>query len=157
MPLVKYFGFVGSALVLLLLGVSWYFPQSTAESVHGTIDKSAIRISSIEKPLERVVIDTNLPTIVPPSSTIAAAVQPPPQAALATPGPLPTVPTIADGALKKQSAAKRYPLKRLASHRSASPANATPGYTVQATEPVTRMSLLDVIKERFGRSLFKLH
>jgi len=68
MPLVKYFGFVGSALVLLLLGVSWYFPQSTAESVHGTIDKSAIRISSIEKPLERVVIDTNLPTIVPPSS-----------------------------------------------------------------------------------------
>jgi len=156
MPLVKYFGFVGSALVLLLLGVSWYFPQSTAESVHGTIDKSAIRISSIEKPLERVVIDTNLPTIVPPSSTIAAAVQPP-QAALATPGPLPPVPTIADGALKKQNATKRYPLKRLASRRSASPANAAPGYTVQVTAPVTRMSLLDLIKERFGRSLFKLH
>ena len=156
MPLVKYFGFVGSALVMLLLGVSWYFPQPATESVHGGIDKSAIRISSIEKPLERVVIDTSLPTIVPPLSTVAAAEQPP-QAALATPGPLPTVPTIADGALKKQSAAKRYPLKRLASHRSASPANATPGYTVQATEPVTRMSLLDVIKERFGRSLFKLH
>jgi len=56
MPLVKYFGFVGSALVMLLLGVSWYFPQPAIESVHGGIDKSALRISSIEKPLERVVI-----------------------------------------------------------------------------------------------------
>ena len=45
MPLVKYFGFVGSALVMLLLGISWYFPQSTTESVHGNIDKSTIRIS----------------------------------------------------------------------------------------------------------------
>src|SRR6266566_892402 len=150
MPLVKYFGFVGSALVMLLLGVSWYFPQPATESVHGGIDKSAIRISSIEKPIERVVIDTSLPTIAPPSSSMAAAVQPPPQAALATPNPLPTVPTIADGAAKKQNAAKRYPLRRLASHRSASPANAGSGYTVQVTEPVTRMSLLDVIKERFG-------
>ena len=155
MPLVKYFGFVGSALVMLLLGISWYFPQSTTESVHGNIDKSTIRITSIQKPLERVFIDTSLPTIVPQPSAIIVAVQPP-QAAIATPSRLPTDPTIGDGALKKQNAAKRYAVKRLAAHRSEAPPNAALRYTVQATEPVNRMSLLDVVRGRFGRSFFKL-
>ena len=37
MPLMKYFGFVGSALVLLLLGLGWYLPQPTAEPVRAGI------------------------------------------------------------------------------------------------------------------------
>jgi hypothetical protein len=31
MPLIKYFGFVGSALVLLLIGSGWCFPQPPSE------------------------------------------------------------------------------------------------------------------------------
>ena len=156
MPLVRYFGIVGSALVTLLLGISWYLPQPTTESAHASIDKSTIRITSIQKPLERVFIDTSLPTIVPQQpSAIIVAVQPP-QAAIATPSRLPTDPTIGDGALKKQNAAKRYAVKRLAAHRSEAPPNAALRYTVQATEPVNRMSLLDVVRGRFGRSFFKL-
>ena len=30
MPLLRYFGFAGSALVLLLFGLSWLFPTTTA-------------------------------------------------------------------------------------------------------------------------------
>ncbi len=157
MPLVRYFGFVGSALVMLLFGVSWYSPQPIVKSAHGSIDKSAIRISSIENPPERIVIDTSLPTIVPPQSTIASAVQPP-QAAFGqtTQAPSP-VPVTGDDAAKKQNAAKRYAVKRLVAHRLAAPPNAARRYTVQETQPITRMSLLDVVKERFGRSLFKLN
>ena len=156
MPLVRYFGIVGSALVTLLLGISWYLPQPTTESAHASIDKSTIRITSIQKPLERVFIDTSLPTIVPQPSAIIVAVQPP-QAALATPGPSPTGPTLSDSVRKKQVAKKPYPLKRLATPRSASPTYTAPSSIMQVTEPVSRMSLLDGIKERFGRSLFKVN
>ena len=65
MPLMRYFGFVGSALLLLLFGLDWYLPQPVVEPVRAVTDKPVIRISSIEKLPERVVIDTNLPTIVP--------------------------------------------------------------------------------------------
>ena len=65
MPLMRYFGFVGSALLLLLFGLDWYLPQPVVEPVRSVADKPVIRIRSIEKLPERVVIDTSLPTIVP--------------------------------------------------------------------------------------------
>ena len=155
MPLLKYFGFVGSVLLMLLLGANWYFPEPITELVHNGIDKSAIRISSIEKLPERIVIDTSLPTIVPAPSVIDTAVQPP-QAAFAqiAPGPLPAVPTAGDGIPKKQNAAKRNALKKVTTHRPASPLNLTAakGYAVQIAEPVTQISLMDLIRERFGQS-----
>ena len=49
---------------------------------------------------------------------------------------------------------KRDPSKKLAAHRSVPPADAPPMPSVQAKEPVTRLSLIDVIKSRFGRGLF---
>ena len=73
MPLMKYFGFVGSALVLLLLGLGWYLPQPAAEPIRAGMDKSVIRISSVEQLPERVVIDTSLPTIAPPPSALEFA------------------------------------------------------------------------------------
>ena len=65
MPLLRYFGFAGSALALLLFGLSWYFPQPVSEPVRSGIDGPVIRISSVEQLPERVDIDTSLPTIVP--------------------------------------------------------------------------------------------
>ena len=49
MPLIKYFGFVGSALVVLLFGMSWCFPQPINEPIGSGIDRPVIRISSVEK------------------------------------------------------------------------------------------------------------
>ena len=37
MPLMKYFVFVGSALVLLLLAMNWLLPDPTAEPVYSSI------------------------------------------------------------------------------------------------------------------------
>jgi hypothetical protein len=41
MPLMKYFGFVGSALVILLFGLSWCFPQPVSVPVRSGIDRSS--------------------------------------------------------------------------------------------------------------------
>ena len=60
MPLMKYFGFVGSALVLLLLVMNWVLPEPTTEPIHGSIERPSIRISSIESLPERVVFDTSM-------------------------------------------------------------------------------------------------
>ena len=68
MPLSRYFGFVGSALMMLLLVSHWLLPESTAEPIRSDIDKTFIRISSIEKLPEKVVFDTSLPYVAPPPS-----------------------------------------------------------------------------------------
>jgi len=69
MPLMNYFGFVGSALVLLLLGLNWFLPQAVSEPIGADIDRPVIRISSDEKLPDRAIIDTSLPTIVPSPAT----------------------------------------------------------------------------------------
>jgi hypothetical protein len=58
MPLLQYFGFVGSALVTLLFGLSWCFPQPVSDRTGSGIDRSIIRINSVEKVPDRVDIDT---------------------------------------------------------------------------------------------------
>jgi hypothetical protein len=66
MPLMKYFCFVGSALVLLLFGLDWFLPRPVSDPSRWEVDRSVIRIGSVEQLPKRVVIDTNLPMIVPP-------------------------------------------------------------------------------------------
>ena len=81
MPVVRYFVFVGGALLALLLAVSAFGPQpdavadNSANSVP-TIDKTVVRIRSDQKLPERVVYDTNLPTIVPPTASVQVAAAP---------------------------------------------------------------------------------
>ena len=55
MPLLRYIGFAGSALVLLLFGLSWCFPQPVSEPIRSGIGRPAIWISSVERLPERVV------------------------------------------------------------------------------------------------------
>src|SRR6185369_12766796 len=78
MPLLRYFGFVGATLLTLLLVSHWLLAESTTGPVRTNIDKTFIRISSIEKLPEKVVFDTSLPYVTPPPSvapprTVAAA------------------------------------------------------------------------------------
>ena len=160
MPLLRYFGFAGSALVLLLFGLSWCFSQPVSEPIRSGIDRPVIRISSVEQLPERVDIDTSLPTIVPPPSVLDFAERWPVANIVETmPTSRPTTPTAGDGIPMKPSLVKREPLKKVAAHRAAPPVNdaSTSNYREQAAAPITRLSLLDILKERFGQNLFKLN
>jgi hypothetical protein len=180
MPLMKYFGFVGSALVLLLLVMNWALPEPANEPVRGSVERPVIRISSIETLPERVVFDTSLPYVAPPPSATRVAVQLP-QSAFAfeqiTPGVLPTLSTVARATVaretvaqstvaqlvpKKPNAAKRDPAKKLANYRAAPQAQtpAARSYPVREAEqnvtPPIKTSFLYDIAGRLGQ-LFKVN
>ena len=75
MPLLRYFLFVGGALLALLFAVDAFapaVPAATAANASVTIDSPTLRIRSDRKWPERIVFDTSLPTIVPPVQTVAA-------------------------------------------------------------------------------------
>ena len=67
MPLVRYFVFVGAALLALLFVVDAYAPKSSvaAPTEIASTEHPTVRIRSDQKWPERVVIDTGIPTIVP--------------------------------------------------------------------------------------------
>ena len=67
MPVARYFLFVGGALLALLFALDAFVPQQVAVASNAapSIDKTMVRIRSDQKPPERVVYDTSLPTIVP--------------------------------------------------------------------------------------------
>lgn len=74
MPLLRYFVFVGGALLALLFASSAFYPKIPDEvRADSEFDKSTIRIHSERKWPERVVFDTNQPTIVPPQAAITTA------------------------------------------------------------------------------------
>jgi hypothetical protein len=74
MPVARYFLFVGGVLLALLLAIDAFFPQQAvvASQAAPSLDKTVVRIRSDQKPPERVVYDTSLPTIVPPAVTVQA-------------------------------------------------------------------------------------
>jgi hypothetical protein len=77
MPLLRYFVFVGGALLALLFVSNAFVPKAPDEvRADSEFDKSTIRIQSERKWPARVVFDTNQPTIIPaPAAT--ASVQAP--------------------------------------------------------------------------------
>ena len=82
MPVARYFLFVGGVLLALLLAVDALFPQQTAvaSQVAPSFDRTVVRIRSDQKPPERVVFDTSVPTIVPPAVTAQSVPAAPPPA-----------------------------------------------------------------------------
>jgi hypothetical protein len=80
MPLARYFLFVGGVLLALLLLSNEVLPKLPveAERAEAGPDRSVIRIRSDRKWPERVVFDTNLPTIVPPQTARIEAPVPAP-------------------------------------------------------------------------------
>jgi hypothetical protein len=71
MPLGRYFAFIGSILLALLFLADWYLPQPAATPDRADVDRTVIRLQSGHRWPERIVIDTSLPTIVPPSAKVA--------------------------------------------------------------------------------------
>jgi hypothetical protein len=167
MPLMKYFSFVGSALLLFLLGLNWFLPQAVSEPIGADVDRPVIRINSVEKLPERVIIDTSLPTIVPSPPTTQFA-ETPPEVQVADPLDVQvadakrltraTILITTDRALKTTNLSKSQPSKKSAALRPAPlPNQLSSNYPKQAVAPVTRISLLDIIRDRFGRGFFKLN
>ena len=78
MPVARYFLFVGGVLLALLLAIDAFMPQQAivTSQAASSIDKTVVRIRSDQKPPERVVYDTSLPTIVPPQSVTAQVAVP---------------------------------------------------------------------------------
>jgi hypothetical protein len=77
MPVLRYFLYVGTALLVLLFAVDAYLPKLPAADNVNTAanvasDLSVIRIHSVQKWPERVEFDTSLPT-VPPAAVVLAA------------------------------------------------------------------------------------
>jgi hypothetical protein len=76
MPVLRYFVFVGAALIALLFVVSAQLPSAApaVEASNSAADLTSIRIRSDRKWPERVVFDTSAPTIVPaPVQTASVA------------------------------------------------------------------------------------
>jgi hypothetical protein len=78
MPVARYFLFVGGVLLALLFALDAFAPQQVAVASNSaaSIDKTVVRIRSDQKPPERVVYDTSLPTIVPPAAKTQIAAAP---------------------------------------------------------------------------------
>jgi hypothetical protein len=158
MPIGRYIAWVGASLLVLMFVANWFFPQSLAEPTAGEPNRPTIRISSMQQPPERVVIDTNLPAIVPPPNLAADAVpdEPPAQvqtyASVISPSPIIRVEKTEPKAKKKQvnQLVSRQPLvPRAPLVASSSPATITP--------PPTRLSFANIISGQLVRELFNLH
>jgi hypothetical protein len=120
-PLGRYFFFVGSLLLAMLLVAEWYLPDSPQSFVREAYaNKSIIRIKSAHKWPERVVIDTSLPTIVPPSSAVLASaplINPPREAFAQVDAASQPVSINTSPASSKPKAAKKATNTRVAAYR----------------------------------------
>jgi hypothetical protein len=78
MPVARYFLFVGGVLLALLLAIDALVPQQAVVTSQAdpSVNRTVVRIRSDQKPLERVVYDTSLPTIVPPPVATAQVTAP---------------------------------------------------------------------------------
>jgi hypothetical protein len=75
MPLARYFVLVGAVLVALVFISDFYFPKSPVVAT-ADVDRQVIRIHSDRKWPDRIVFDTNVPTIGPPPAETMASVAP---------------------------------------------------------------------------------
>jgi len=122
-PLGRYFFFVGSLFLGMLLISNWYFPMASSQSFfrEARVDKSIIRIKSAHKWPEAIVIDTSLPTIVPPPLPVLAkapAINQPREAFAQLNSPLPKVSEYPAPVRAKRKVAKQVLPTRMSAYRS---------------------------------------
>jgi hypothetical protein len=115
MPLMRYFLYVGGALLaLLFIADACLPPLPVAKASRSAADLSVIRIHSDTKWPERVVFDTTRPTIAPVPATVVAEAAAPQQKTAAAPSksgvreafaqlPAPTHPKV-----KRKAVARNY-------------------------------------------------
>jgi hypothetical protein len=155
MPIGRYIAWVGMSLLALLFVADWYLPKSLPEAAGEPINQPVIRITSIQRAPERIVIDTSQPTIVPAPAPAVDAVQ-------AEPSPLQSYASAVRPAAgievdKSQSVIKK-PVNKVAGYRpqSANPPVASRGKSA-TTVRSTKLSFMDIISGKLARKLFNLH
>jgi hypothetical protein len=155
MPIARYIVWVGTSLLTLLFVANWFLPAPLPDPAHETIDKPVIRIASIQQTPERVVMDTNQPTIVPPpalfESSGSGSSSPLQSYASVDPSPM-----VVDLAKKWPKATKRREAG-VATYQptpSNTPAVARAGSTT--TAPPIRLSFAEIISGQLLRNLFNL-
>jgi hypothetical protein len=158
MPIGRYIAWAGTSLLVLLFVANWFLPQSLAEPTGDEVNRPVIRIASMQQPPERIVIDTNQPTVVPPPALIAADAipdEPPAQvqssASITSHAPV-------TGAEKTKAKAKKRQVNEIAARQPASTritvvANSSP----PTIAPPTRLSFANIISGQLVRELFNLH
>lgn len=157
MPIGRYVTWVGTLLLALLFVVDWLVPKSAPDADSRTIDKPVIRIASIQQLPERIVIDTNQPTIVPPPMLAGDRAQgqstPTPQQSYASATPPPTP---IDVDKKERKAVKRQGPKVAAKQPSLPSTRSVPDGVSSTTVPLTKLSFADIISGQLVRSLLNL-
>ena len=130
-PLGRHFAVVGSLLLGMLFIADWYLPSTSSHTffLEGRADKSMIRITSTHKWPEPIVIDTSLPTIVPPLPVLAKApvVNQPREALAQLNSPLPKASEYPVPVRAKRKVAKQARPTRTAAYRATSEA-LSPGW-----------------------------
>lgn len=155
MPIGRYIVWVGTALLVLLFVANWFLPQPLAERPGDEVNRPVIRITSMQQPPERIVIDTNQPTVVPPPTLIADAIPDEPlaqvqsSASIATHAPVTSVE-------KTKAKAKKRQVNEIAVRRPA-PTRITVVANPPAIAPPTRLSFANIISGQLVRDLFSLH
>jgi len=153
MPIARYIVWVGTSLLALLFVANWFLPAPLPEPAHEAIDKPVIRITSIQRPPERVVIDTNQPTIVPSPGLVesASSGSKSPLRSYASAGPAPIV---IDPTKKRPKANNRREPKG-ATYRP--PLSNTPAVARSDSAtfvPSSRVSFAELISGQLIRNLF---
>jgi hypothetical protein len=123
--LVRYFLYAGSALIALLLLADWYWPATpttdAGQAQETSLDKEILRIRSAQKWPQKIVFDTDIPTIVPPPALVASIPPPPPP-----PPPLKAAEALNKSPLNAHAEAKPVPAqtppRKVARHRTYRPA-----------------------------------
>jgi hypothetical protein len=156
MPIVRYIAWVGTSLLMSLFVANRFLPEPLPVPAREAVDKPVIRIASNQQPPERVVIDTNQPTIVPPPRLFDSAIpgNPSPLQSYASAGPSPTVIYVA----KKRPKANKRREPRAATYQptlSNTPAVARGDSATSVSS--TRVSFAEIISGQLVRNLFKLH
>lgn len=159
MPIGRYLAWVGTSLLVLLFVANWFLPQSLAEPTGDEINRPVIRIASLQQPPERTVIDTNLPTIVPPPSLsptpilVEEARPGEPASSQSHAVPAPSIPSGVDQG--KRKIAKRHGAKIAANQPPLVLTPPVPSNTAPVA-PLTKLSFTDVVSGQLVRSLFNL-
>ncbi|WP_454624835.1 hypothetical protein [Bradyrhizobium cenepequi] len=155
MPVGRYIAWVGASLLALMYIADWCTPNALPEAAGDAVERPAIRIASLERPPELVVMDTSLPTIVPPVAVEPIAMsEPVPVRTLASAPPLPTA---VDIDKKSRKVAKRQAPKVAAVQP---PLALTPAVAnssaAETTAPPTKLSFADIISGQVVKNLFNL-
>jgi hypothetical protein len=157
MPIGRYITWVGASLLALLFVANWFLPQSLAEPSAAEPNRPVIRIASIQQPPERIVIDTNLPTIVPPPTSVAEAIPDEPPSQVQSYASI-TPHTTATGVEKKKSKAKKRQVNEVAAKQPSSARTIVVASSSSATIAApTRLSFASIVSGQLVRELFNLH